>query len=380
MEQEYTISTGWRIFYGAVAIAAIIFSLFLLPKAANGLIILPILFGTIGVATLINQFKSKLTISDDSIVRTTVFGTKELLRTHIKGFRINDKVIVIESLQAGYTKIKIRDYSSIGNLGELTKWLRENLRDLNKEEFETEKDQILANPELGYTNEERAVKFKTAARISGGYNFSAFALMFIFLFLFLDSNDIDIILLLYPLVGIVIIYLGNGLITLISKKNSAYNGLLMGLYMGVLLLVMKSFFYYHILNYHNLLIPSLVLGAIFLAPLVVKGFNKTYGSRVGQLALMIILAGGYGLGAAININCYFDGFRPQVYPAIVTAAHVSHKKTTSYHIQIDSWGQHHEIENITVTKSFYYHTSVGSTVHVMEKPGLFKMPWFYVAL
>lgn len=290
------------------------------------------------------------------------------------------KIIVIEPVQLGYSKIKINDYSSIGNLGELTKWLRENLRDLNKEEFETEKDQILTNPELGYTSEERAIKFKTATRTSGIYNFSAIALMFIALFLFLDSNDIDVILLLYPLAGIIIIYLGRGLITLISKKNSAYNGLLMGLYMGVLLLLVKSVFYYHILNYKNLLIPCLILGAIFLAPLIIKGFNKTYGSLIGQLALMIILAGGYGIGAAININCYFDGSQPHVYPAIVTEAYVSHKKTTSYHIQIDSWGQHHEIENITVPQSFYYHTKVGSTVHVMEKSGLFKMPWFYVTL
>lgn len=379
MEQEYTISLYWRLFYSALAIAAIVFSLFLLTKSTNGLIIFPIVFGTGGVAILINQFKSKLTITDYSIVRITVFGTKELLRADIKGFRIMEKSIVIEPVQAGYSKIKVNDYSSIGNLGELTKWLRENLRDLNKEELESEKDQILADPDLGYTGEERTARFKTTARISGIYNLLAIALMFGALFLFMDSNAVDVIILFYPLAGIVIIYLSKGLTTLISKKNSAYNNLLMGLYVGVLLLVMKSFFYYHILNYSNLLIPSAVFGIVFLAPLVVKGFNKTYSSWIGQLLLMIILAGGYGLGAAVNINCYFDRSQAGVYPAIVIDRHVSHKKTTSYHIMIDSWGDHHEVENITVSESFYYSTAVGSTVHVMEKPGLFKIPWFYVS-
>jgi hypothetical protein len=380
MKQEYTISLYWRIFYGAMGTSAIVFSLFLLTKPTNGLIIFPVVFGTGGVVTLINQFKSKLIISDYSIVRTTVFGTKELLRADIKGFRINNKVIVIEPVEAGYSKIKIRDYSSIGNLNNLTSWLRTNLKDLNKEDYEKEKNDIINNANLGYSEGERTDKFKAITRLSGIYNFVGFVLFVLFLFFLRDTSAADAILLVFPLIGISIIYFSKGLVTLISKRNSAYNNVMPGLYLGVLLLVLKSLNYYHITNYDKLTVPSLILGSVILGVLAVEGFNNTYSSRIGQFLLMIIFSAAYAIGVIANVNCSFDKSSAQIYSTTVTDKFISYKHATNYHIRIDSWGDHHEAEYIIVPKSFYYHTSVGSTVRVMEKKGLFKMPWFYVDL
>lgn len=379
MEREYSISMGWRLFYGLVALALIVFAIFLITKTPNGFIF-SIVLGGGGALILVNLFKSKLIISDYSIVRITVFGTKEHLRGDIEGFRINDKIIVIEPAKAGYSKIKIRDYLSIGNLDELTTWLRTNLRDLNKEDYEKEKNDIINNANLGYSEGERVNKFKAITRLSGIYNFVGFVLFVLFLFFLRDTNAADAILLVFPLIGISIIYFSKGLVTLISKRNSAYNNVMPGLYLGVLLLVLKSLNYYHITNYDKLTVPSLILGSVVLGVLAVKGFNNTYSSRIGQFLLMIIFSAAYAIGVIANVNCSFDKSSAQIYSTTVTDKFISYKHATNYHIRIDSWGDHHEAEYIIVPKSFYYHTSVGSTVRVMEKKGLFKMPWFYVDL
>ena len=95
-------------------------------------IVIPLAAAVIGALIFINQIKSKVIISDISIVKTNLFSKKELQLKNIKGFRIDYRTIVIEPVEQGYPRLVVRDYVSADGSQLLTQWLEKNLTDLDK--------------------------------------------------------------------------------------------------------------------------------------------------------------------------------------------------------------------------------------------------------
>ncbi len=90
----------------------------------------PLIFAVIAALVLINQIKSKVIISDTSIVSINLFLKKELELKNIRGFRINYRQIVIEPIEQGYPRLEVYNYTD-GNQF-LWQWCEKNLTDLNK--------------------------------------------------------------------------------------------------------------------------------------------------------------------------------------------------------------------------------------------------------
>jgi hypothetical protein len=133
-----------------------------------------------------------------------------------------------------------------------------------------------------------------------------------------------------------------------------------------------------ILSYDNLWMPAIVFAVICFAVLYylsVKKANATLGS---QIIFIILTSAILGFGSSLLMNCALDQSSPQVYAATVTDAHISHGKSTTYHIVIGQWGPHQKEENVAVPASFYYKVQVGGQVNVNLKKGLLNVPWFYL--
>jgi hypothetical protein len=123
MKQEFKISAGHMISTNVIAAIMPVFVLFFIvsPGAAEsreGLTVFLLFSIAIEAAVAAETIKKKVTISDDSIALTKLWGTRELQNANVKGFRIREGVIFIKPVD-GYTKITIGNYLLLDNAEEL---------------------------------------------------------------------------------------------------------------------------------------------------------------------------------------------------------------------------------------------------------------------
>ncbi|MBL7937386.1 MAG: hypothetical protein JNM51_16390, partial [Bacteroidia bacterium] len=51
---------------------------------------------------------------------------------------------------------------------------------------------------------------------------------------------------------------------------------------------------------------------------------------------------------------------------------------TTYYLKVTPWGHHYDKESITVSSEQYNNSSIGSSVKIDLKEGLFNIPWYYI--
>src|ERR1700733_5020147 len=245
MEQEFTTSTGYKIFYGAVAGAAFVLSVYLFTNTSlnpNGAgIIFAIILLLVALAIAMNLYKRKVIFFNDSVMYTSIWGTKELLNNNIKGFRVGEKAIFIEPLETGYSRIAIRDYSSIGSTDDLKDFLGSHFKDLNKAEFEAEKEEILKDTDIGVTEDDRETVFKNTRRYAMVFNFIGMGLFFITIYFHGNNYWLRLLAIIYPLAGLALMKMSKGLVRLYSRKNSAYPSILTGLFFSATITLLMAF-------------------------------------------------------------------------------------------------------------------------------------------
>jgi len=385
MEYEYTTSTGYKIFYGIAAIFIVGFTFFMPLLANNGgynnnpaLIIFPILGIAAAALIIINLIKRKIVITDYSIKYINVWGSKEIVIKDIKGFRIGEKAIFICPFDEHTPKLSIKDTLSIGDKKGFVNWLNENFKDLNKEEFESAKAEILQDSSLGITQEDRELKYNNNRKYTVWYSMTGLVLFFFVTYLHTDNRILCVVLLLYPLLGITMMVYSNGLIRLFAKKNSAYLSIFIGLLLPAFALLVQSLVNTKFLNLDNLWLPAALVAIGAFGIVFFVAIKKSKENLLAQACFALIFAVAYGLGAASAINCDFDQAKPKIYGVKVIDHYVTHGKSTSYHITINEWRDGYSSENITVSESFYDNATVGSMVNVNLKPGLLNIPWYYV--
>jgi len=384
MEQEFTTSTGFKIYYGAAAVAATIASGYLLTSEGAGAEGAKVFFGIIllliAAAIGINLYKRKVIFFDDRIIYTSVWGTKEMSNSDIKGFRVGEKAIFIEPLQAGYSRLKIRDYLSIGRKNELVEFLSSHYTDLNKLEFEEEKEEILQDTDLGQTEEDRETAFKNIRRYVMIFNFIGLGLFFFAIYFHENNYWLRIIAIIFPLTGLALMRISKGLIRLYAKKSSAYPTIFIGMLLSSVVASVLSFIDTKIISFDNLWVPAIIVFMVIFSALYYLVVKLAKAPFLNQVAFIVIISAAYGFGGTLLANSIFDPSQPQVFPAKITDHHVTRgSKSTTYHIIIGGWGNHAEGENISVSSSFYDRAEVGSIVHVNLKKGLFNVPWYFIS-
>jgi len=381
MEQEYTISTGMKIFYSLVAMAMFVFSVYLIniynPSVSYAVLLLPLFLAAGAVLIIVNLVKRKVIIDAHSVLCISLFSRKELGFTLIKGCRIGQKIIHIEPFSTKDPTIIIRNYIDFKKSDELAGWIKNNFKDLDSIDLKEEQQKLLQNTGLGLTEAERQETLKKAKNIA--IIFNIIGLVSGFVMIFFNNKLSSIILLSFPLIGDVIMIFSKGVIKFLSNyKRSVYPSVMLGMVLPSFMLLIKSLGEYTIFKSNNLWLPALIISGIMFALFYFQGINKSIGFIKGQVVCMFILSLLYGFGSTLQINCVFDNSSPEIYAATVLRHRMQHGKSNSYFLTLSPWGPMQKVQETEVHRALYSVAANGDTVKVNLKEGLLHIPWFIV--
>lgn len=178
MEQEFGLARGWKIFSYIASVLFVIvaigmsYGVFVDGKPVLLAFSIPLFFGS--VYMLISTWKYKLTVSDSQIAETGVFTTIVIQRADIEGFKIDGNILTVLPRQKGEKKIRINGYQYLENNHRLINWLNYQFDELGHKEYVKETEEILSNPDFGFTDEEKAARFKQARLVARIYNIISF--------------------------------------------------------------------------------------------------------------------------------------------------------------------------------------------------------------
>jgi len=389
--KEYKISKVWAIFIyiiGSLFIALFTLILFLpvIPGMENEVIpdvywfLAVISLAMISLITigLIDIYKAKFVIDKNKIFSIGVFSKKELLFNEIKGYRISDKFIFIESKNEHKKKIKVTTYFE--KTDEIKTWLSNNFSDLDIVQIVNERKEILNNPEFGATSKEREIKltqaFKTAKIInwSGGI-IAAWTLLF--------SNPYEyaiIVSIIFPLVCLVILKYHHGLIRTDERKDSAYPSIFWAIFISSTGLSVRALLDYKIFDYSNVWIPSVLILLTYLGILGIgnKEFNRNDNKVNFSIIAIALFIYGYSYSTVVTLNCIYDKSEPKIYDATVLDKHVTAGKTKTYYVKLTPWGSLKEIEDVSVSQDLYNRLQYHDKVKIYFMNGRFEIPWFKI--
>ena len=97
--------------------------------------------------------------------------------------------------------------------------------------------------------------------------------------------------------------------------------------------------------------------------------------RRGTVALLLILCCGYGYGGGMQVNALLDPSTPQSYRVIVTAKHVSHGRSRTYHLILAPWGPNVGGQDLMVSYSQYAAVKAGDVVCMLLRSGALRVAW-----
>ncbi len=380
--EEFTLSTGKKVLYifSAILWLALILPLFKLNIETPYQLEFCLIYSTSMIALACfmgGQLRKKVIISVDNVIKINALQKKELPTSEIKGCRIREKRIIIEPNTPSFSKIIIYNYSHFDNSEDLTKWLKENFRDLDAEDFAEETEKVLNDSTLGTTKEERETKIKRSKWIALAFNLTGLIIGIVPIY-FERSSGIAIASIFMPLIGALIMLLSKGLIKFIEiSRNSIYNFSFGGIFIPSVSLFAISF-NYNVVQYQPILLPGIVIFFLMFIILYLTGFNKNTKSVTIQILVMLLVSVLYGYGTVVSLNCLFDKTEPQIIHTTVYKKEITHNKGTYYHLYLNSWDSDPHPKMLEVSYATYNYYSNCSLIDVKQGKGLLNIPWYHL--
>lgn len=383
MEQEYATSIYFKIIYGLVAVGLFSVSIyFFVISLLHGHVVWVLPLIGIIAATLIavNLYKRKIIITNDSITYISVWSSKELLMVDIKGYRTTKNTIYIYPVSRSYRKISINDNWSLENTDAIFDWFRKTLIDLDIADIEAEKKQIFRDIKIGSTEAERQDKYENAVIFAISYNIVGVVLFILSRMLRIEHVILTWVLLIYPLLGLVLIFYTRGLIRIFARlSSSAYRSIYLGLFITEACLISQPLTEVNLIGHGNLCMLATIVSVLFFSLLLIITLKYAKTDIITQLILIGIASAGYGFGSVLEANYSFDESKEKMSPAIVISRFSSQGNTLPYNMAIKELPPNYEIDYISAPDYLYEDKQIGDTVVIHFKQGFLNIPFYMVS-
>lgn len=193
-----------------------------------------------------------------------------------------------------------------------------------------------------------------------------------------------VLVLLMPIVGLILNGLSRpNLASLVSISNSEKDKYDLADFIEFpgLIILLRVLLDYEFESFYSILKVGTV-GFILLLIILIATHKFVHKDNPNKAMICFTIIGNialYSYAATYGLNCVFDNSEPKIYHAKVIDKSISRgKRHTTYYLKVEPWGHHHDPENISVATSQYDETTVGQTVSIDYKEGLFNIPWYYI--
>lgn len=389
--REYKIARGWAIFiYIAAPLLIALFCWILImpfvpamkddmnPNAYWFLVPMSLGMITLMIIGLIDTVKGKFVIDKDKVFAISTFSKRQLMFNEIKGYRITDKYIFIESNNEQKKKIKVSTY--FGGANEIVEWLSENYSDLDILEANQEMEEVLNNEAFGWTTKEREEKLIKAHKTAKILNWTGGLIGAWTLFLANPYEYAIIASVVFPIICLIVLKYFNGLIRIEERKDTAYPTIFWAIFAASSGLCVRALVDYSLFDYSKIWTPAIIIALTYIALLTFGNTEFKFNKVKDYLTIsgISILMFGYGYGAVVTLNCTYDRSEPEIFNATILEKRISSGKTTTYYLELTPWGQQQEIDEVSVSKELYDKLDKNDKVTIYFMKGKFDIPWFEV--
>ena len=385
----YRPSVVSRIFSAVLGIFLCFIAIILLylPSKGNaniGPFVMAGIIALTGVFLAISSWASKVTLYQDRIEQSVMFTRKVLPRIGILGYRIrvvkNSKLLELVPANSQFKAMTMTKSYADDPL--FKTWLQ-GLSNLDEEDQKAVDQEIINDVSLGTTPEERLAKVASLRRIT---TFLSFGIIPVVIGLSIFPNPLWLavaIPILCPWIAIALVVLWGENFTIISldKKTMLRKGNLLTLISTpsmafiIILLNPRGGMPNFPLNWHPLLIPSIVGGLLMVGVilLVSQGEKTKLPTLIGVLLFpMTVYAG----GTLFLANGLLDHKPPSSYTLIVMNKHYTTGKGAADYLDVMSSDDRYDGNTtIKVDSSLYSTTDINGTVCAQIHPGALGMKW-----
>jgi hypothetical protein len=348
------------------------------PNASWILIPLSIAMIAIMIFGVIDAHKGRLIIKEDRIISVSLFSSKELHLDDIKGFTVNEHYIFLEPNDKQKKKIKISKYT--GGYSEILYWLTQSYPDLDQQNKIEEQQDILNDETIGWTREARKENLSKARQTARVINWTA-GLTAAWTFFHPTPYQYSILTaMIIPIVALSVVKFSGGLIRVDDKKGSSYPSVIYAFIYPSLGIMLRGILDYNIFDYSNVWLTTAITTLAFLFVLLMKQQEFTFKKKVDCLTVssLALFLFAYSFGTVIHINCYYDNSASKYFTAKVLDKRISSGKSTSYYLELSTWGQQKEVDEVSISKELYNRIKAGDEVNIYFRNGKLNIPWLIV--
>ncbi|MGE5321480.1 MAG: hypothetical protein ACM3SW_01365 [Actinomycetota bacterium] len=339
----------------------------------------------VGIFTFITLFglyllwavpKYRIVLYPDRIELREFLRPRILLRDEIQGRRTKDgsdsggNIILVP--RGGGREFTIEATFSVD--AGFWQWI-ESLPDLDAIDLRDSREKILAAPEGTPAREERREAFGRArsfSRIAIGATVAAG----LWAWFFPQVYSLAVLACL-PWLTVFILCRSKGLFRIFTGRNDAHPDMTFPFVVpGVVL--MACCFGVHMLDWEPLLVFSAALGLVLWSAAAVAD-SSLLKDRTNFI-LMLLFTALYGFGASREANALLDRSPGAIYRASVVGKHTQTGKSTSYYLELGSWGPDMRMGDESVPSTFYSSVNTGDKVCVVLRQGALRVPWYAVTL
>lgn len=322
--------------------------------------------------------RARVSTGPQYVSQTNAFGTRALTLTEIAGYRTDDKYTRIYPTDPRRPTLRVAH--TMERHAEIQQWLAARYPDLDRQETEQARAQLLADHDLGRTPEERADALQAAGNTARTLNIAGGVVTAWLLFYPHPYEWAMGAGLLLPVLAAAALWRSPSVLRVDEEKNSGYPSVFIALLGPGFGLLWRSLFDYELVSYAPLwpLVGAAAAGAALVLAIGSREFllRRRSGLRVGLT--IALLAGLYGYGATSAVNAAFDAAEAATFAAQVLSKHIDSGKHKTYHLKVTPWGPMTATDDVRVTREYYNQVVTGQTVTIALWPGRLGVPWYSV--
>lgn len=323
-------------------------------------------------------FRSRVILRPDSVESRELFSTGKLFREDILGRRLQQNPrgpasLVLVPRDSSRKPLKFATFYNFD--ATFWDWIV-SLRDLDREDQRAVEREILENPEIGATPEDRLAALTTAKRLATFLTVVACAIGAWGWFYPEPYRLVIASMIVLPWLAVVITMRSGGLFRIDAKRGDPHPTVAVAFIVPGCVLALRAMNDVNLTEWRTALYFSLLLAFALAITTVIA--DRSLRSQKLTMFVLILFAIAYAYGAILEINTIFDRSGSTIFSTQVVKKEIVSGKSADYQLYLAPWGPQRETNEVSVSRQWYETIQPGDTICPALHQGALHIRWYTV--